>query len=94
MKKKSCSKTSRISPLYDFAEKTFSTKRSKKMISLFEKTAHLEIQLVRERKHVHSNVVENVATDITEQPMDNVIDCKVYVHRHNNGIQPIVRNIV
>lgn len=46
----------------------------RKMISQFEKTVYLEIQLVRERKHVHSNVVENVATDITEQPMDNAVD--------------------
>ncbi|GFU79431.1 DUF4817 domain-containing protein [Trichonephila clavipes] len=47
----------------------------KRMIARFEKTGHLGIQPGRGRKLTRSDVVEDVATAIVDQSMDNVIDC-------------------
>ncbi|GFX66892.1 DUF4817 domain-containing protein [Trichonephila clavipes] len=47
----------------------------KRMIARFEKTGHLGVQPGRGRKSTHSDVVEDVATAIVDQSMDNVIGC-------------------
>ncbi|GFW91751.1 DUF4817 domain-containing protein [Trichonephila clavipes] len=47
----------------------------KRMIALFEKTGHLGVQPGRGRKSTRSDVVEDVATAIVDQSMDNVIGC-------------------
>ncbi|GFW18793.1 DUF4817 domain-containing protein [Trichonephila clavipes] len=41
----------------------------------FEKTGHLGVQPGRGRKSTRSDVVEDVATTIVDQSMDNVIGC-------------------
>ncbi|GFX87584.1 DUF4817 domain-containing protein [Trichonephila clavipes] len=45
----------------------------KRMITRFEKTGHLGVQPGRGRKSTRSDVVEEVATAIVDQSMDNVI---------------------
>ncbi|GFU34079.1 uncharacterized protein TNCV_3198901 [Trichonephila clavipes] len=45
------------------------------MIARFEKTGHLGVQPVRRRKSPRSDIVEDVATTIVDQSMDNVIGC-------------------
>ncbi|GFW58546.1 uncharacterized protein TNCV_718461 [Trichonephila clavipes] len=45
------------------------------MIARFEKTGHLGVQSDRGRKSTRSDVVEDVATAIVDQSMDNVIGC-------------------
>jgi hypothetical protein len=45
------------------------------MIARFEKTGHLGVQPGRGRKSTHSDVVEDVATAIVEQSMDNIMGC-------------------
>ncbi|GFV56093.1 uncharacterized protein TNCV_935471 [Trichonephila clavipes] len=47
----------------------------KRMIAGFEKTGHLGVQPGRGRKSTRSDVVEDVATTIVDQSMDNVIGC-------------------
>ncbi|GFU32491.1 uncharacterized protein TNCV_4890101 [Trichonephila clavipes] len=47
----------------------------KRMIARFEKTGHLGVQPGRGRKSTRSDVVEDVATAIVDQSMDNVIGC-------------------
>ncbi|GFW36854.1 DUF4817 domain-containing protein [Trichonephila clavipes] len=47
----------------------------KRMIALLEKTGHLGVQPSRGRKSTRSDVVEDVATAIVDQSMNNVIDC-------------------
>ncbi|GFT32343.1 uncharacterized protein TNCV_4483811 [Trichonephila clavipes] len=47
----------------------------KRMIAQFEKTGHLGVQPGRGRKSSRSDVVEDVATAIVDQSMDNVIGC-------------------
>ncbi|GFT49463.1 DUF4817 domain-containing protein [Trichonephila clavipes] len=47
----------------------------KRMIARFEKTGHLGVQPGRQRKSTRSDVVEDVATAIVDQSMDNVIGC-------------------
>ncbi|GFS72804.1 DUF4817 domain-containing protein [Trichonephila clavipes] len=47
----------------------------KRMIVRFEKTGHLDVQPVRGRKSPRSDIVEDVATTIVDQSMDNVIGC-------------------
>ncbi|GFU64054.1 DUF4817 domain-containing protein [Trichonephila clavipes] len=46
-----------------------------KLIVRFEKTGHLGVQPGRGRKSTRSDVVEDVATAIVDQSMDNVIGC-------------------
>ncbi|GFU26599.1 uncharacterized protein TNCV_1837271 [Trichonephila clavipes] len=45
------------------------------MIARFEKTGHLVVQSGRGNKSTRSDVVEDVATAIVDQSMDNAIDC-------------------
>ncbi|GFX06307.1 uncharacterized protein TNCV_505271 [Trichonephila clavipes] len=45
------------------------------MIARFEKTGHLDVQPGRGRKSTRSDVIEDVATAIVDQSMDNVIGC-------------------
>ncbi|GFW84945.1 uncharacterized protein TNCV_682331 [Trichonephila clavipes] len=47
----------------------------KRMITRFEKAGHLGVQPGRGRKSTRSDVVEDVATAIDDQSMDNVIGC-------------------
>ncbi|GFV30828.1 uncharacterized protein TNCV_4012621 [Trichonephila clavipes] len=47
----------------------------KRMIARFEKTGHLGVHPGRGRKSTRSDVVEDVATAIVDQSMDNVIGC-------------------
>ncbi|GBN65452.1 hypothetical protein AVEN_99134-1 [Araneus ventricosus] len=47
----------------------------RRMIARFEKTGHLGVQPGRGRKSTRSDVVEDVATAIVEQSMDNVVGC-------------------
>ncbi|GFV13211.1 DUF4817 domain-containing protein [Trichonephila clavipes] len=47
----------------------------KRMIARFEKTGHLGVQPGLGRKSNRSDVVEDVATTIVDQSMDNVIGC-------------------
>ncbi|GFV29120.1 uncharacterized protein TNCV_4601521 [Trichonephila clavipes] len=47
----------------------------KRMIARFEKTGHFGVQPGRGRKSTRSGVVEDVATAIVDQSMDNVIGC-------------------
>lgn len=47
----------------------------RRMIARFEETGHLGVQPGRGRKPVRSDVVEDVATGIVEQSMDNVVGC-------------------
>ncbi|GFS83592.1 uncharacterized protein TNCV_1658011 [Trichonephila clavipes] len=47
----------------------------KRMIARFEETGHFGVQPSRGRKSTRSNVVEDVATSIVDQSMDNVIGC-------------------
>ncbi|GBN77176.1 hypothetical protein AVEN_254910-1 [Araneus ventricosus] len=47
----------------------------RRMIARFEKTGHLGVQRGRGRKSTRSDVVEDVATAIVEQSMDNVVGC-------------------
>ncbi|GFW18470.1 uncharacterized protein TNCV_1184971 [Trichonephila clavipes] len=47
----------------------------KRMIARFEKTGHLGVQPGRGCKSTRSDVVEDVATAIVDQSMDNVIGC-------------------
>ncbi|GFV87672.1 uncharacterized protein TNCV_779561 [Trichonephila clavipes] len=46
-----------------------------RMIAQFEKTGHLGVQPGRGRKSTRSDIVEDVATAIVDQSMDNVIGC-------------------
>ncbi|GFX12675.1 uncharacterized protein TNCV_3157961 [Trichonephila clavipes] len=47
----------------------------KRMIAPLEKTGHLSVQTGRGRKSTRSDAVEDVATAIVDQSMDNVIGC-------------------
>ena len=47
----------------------------KRMIARFEKTGDLRVQPGRGRKPTRSDIVEDVATAIVEQSMDNVAGC-------------------
>ncbi|GFU40802.1 uncharacterized protein TNCV_2466321 [Trichonephila clavipes] len=70
------------------------------MIARFEKTGHLGVQPGRGRKSTRSDVVEDVATAIIDQSMDNVIGCSSAraVSRHMgvpyNTVWNVLRKVV
>ncbi|GFS57747.1 DUF4817 domain-containing protein [Trichonephila clavipes] len=68
----------------------------KRMIARFEKTGHLGVQLGRGRKSTSSDVVEDVATAIVDQSMDNVIGCSSIraVSRHLGVFYSAVWNVL
>ncbi|GFX42303.1 uncharacterized protein TNCV_110231 [Trichonephila clavipes] len=68
----------------------------KRMIARFEKTGHLGVQPGRGRKSTRSDVVEDVATAIVDQSMDNVIGCSSAhaVSRHLGVPYSTVRNVL
>ncbi|GFV43151.1 uncharacterized protein TNCV_1573971 [Trichonephila clavipes] len=68
----------------------------KRMIARFEKTGHLGVQPGRGRKSTRSDVVEDVATAIVDQSMDNVIGCSsaCAVSRHLGVPYSTVRNVL
>ncbi|GFX03738.1 uncharacterized protein TNCV_2113101 [Trichonephila clavipes] len=68
----------------------------KRMIARFEKTGHLGVQPGRGRKSTRSDVVEDVATAIVDQSMDNVIGCSSAraVSRHLGVLYSTVWNVL
>ncbi|GBL92999.1 hypothetical protein AVEN_54637-1 [Araneus ventricosus] len=66
------------------------------MIARFDKTGHLGVQPGRGRKSTRSDVVEDVATAIIEQSMDNVVGCSSAraVSRHLGVPYSTVRNVL
>lgn len=66
------------------------------MIARFEKIGHLGVQPVRGRKSTRSDVVEDVATAIVEQSMDNVVGCSSARAKSRNLGVPYstVRNVL
>ncbi|GFW84315.1 uncharacterized protein TNCV_1131841 [Trichonephila clavipes] len=68
----------------------------KRMIAGFEKTGHLGVQPGRGRKSTSSDVVEDVATAIVDQSMDNVIGCSSVraVSRHLGVLYSTVWNVL
>ncbi|GBM21670.1 hypothetical protein AVEN_248499-1 [Araneus ventricosus] len=68
----------------------------KRTIARFEKTGHLGVQPGRGRKSTLSDVVQDVATSIVEQSMDNVVGCSSAraVSRHLGVSCSTVRNVL
>ncbi|GFX88480.1 uncharacterized protein TNCV_2279481 [Trichonephila clavipes] len=68
----------------------------KRMIAEFEKTGHLGVQPGRGRKSTSSDVVEDVATAIVDQSMDNIIGCSSVraVSRHLGVLYSTVWNVL
>ncbi|GFV69200.1 uncharacterized protein TNCV_3861241 [Trichonephila clavipes] len=66
------------------------------MIARFEKTGHFGVQPGRGRKSTSSDVVEDVATAIVDQSMDNVIGCSSVraVSRHLGVLYSTVWNVL